>query len=79
MPGARVNASSSYTYGYFIFRPGEHKVKQYERRKEPDACTDTEGCIRLATKEMQRDFLFRNYFLEFCFLSEKKIYSFYLN
>ena len=73
-----MNIGSFYTYGYFIFRPGEQKVKQYKCQKEPDACTDTEGRIRLATKEMQRDFSFRNYLLEFCFLNEKKI-NFYLN
>lgn len=68
-----MNTGSSYTYGYFIFRPGEHKEKQYKCQKEPDACADTEGCIRLATREMQRDFSFRNYLLEFCFLGEKTL------
>lgn len=45
-----MNTVSTYTCGYVIFRPREHKVKQYKHQKEPDACTDTEGCIKLATK-----------------------------
>lgn len=45
-----MNTVSTYMWGYVIFRPRQHKVKQYKHQKEPDACTDMEGCIRLAAK-----------------------------